>query len=110
MYDPGTKGHQAELCHLEALQSKGNANDSHTEQKTNDHIGYRQFNASDKDPYEIYKKRYCTHTIIGHFFPKGKKLQSRHFEALDPYWDSNDGHRPQKTKKEPHDRRKKTSQ
>ena len=74
MYDPGTKGHQAELCHLEALQSKGNANDSHTEQKTDDHIGYRQFNASDKNPYEIYKKRYCTHTIIGHFFPKRKKL------------------------------------
>ncbi len=100
-YYPRTKGHQTELGHFKALQSKRYSNDGETQQKTNNGIDRRKLNTTDHDPDDVDKERTRAYGTIAHVSSERKELETGHLETLDPNRQSDDAQRPHHAKNKP---------
>lgn len=92
--DPGTKGHETELRHFEALETKGDTHDGQAKGKASQNIHRCQLQSAQENPQQIDEERTRPHPVIAQIFPEGEQLQRSHFKTLNPHGNADDRHGP----------------
>jgi hypothetical protein len=82
------------------LQAERYSDYRSTQEQTVDSGGYCQRDSADEQPNYIHDQRHRSAAVF-HFLTKRRERQRCEFEALPPYWDSDDGYTPQQSHEKP---------
>ena len=98
--DSGAEGEERQLCHFEALQTEGNADDGDAENDSRDQVTEGKLDAAEEKPKDVDDDGACF-LAVNDLFPKGRESETGHFEALHADGDADDRHAPNNADDEP---------
>ena len=99
-HDGRAEGQKRELCHLEALESEGNADDSDAESRACDEVTDGKLQSTEEEPDDIDDDGSCFFAV-NDLLAEGCERKTRHFNALNADGNTDERYTPENAGDEP---------